>query len=99
MLRFLQRTLLYQRTSEAMHAYRVLKRAEHRSALKLKRAAVRARVLSEVQKAQIERVRSAHTGASFGDLRRGAVCATEITDFCDVWLATIDGAQDANGES
>lgn len=54
MLRLLRRTLLYQRTTEVWDAYRALKRAEHRAALKLKRATVRSRVLHELQRAQIE---------------------------------------------
>lgn len=54
MKRFVRESLLYRRMTEAWNSYRSLRRTEHRAALKMKRAAVKARVMHEMRMIELE---------------------------------------------
>lgn len=92
MLRLLRNTLLHRRLAEAYAEYRSLKLAEHRAALKVKRAAVRARVRYEVQRAQVERamlqVEAVRTAARVQGLREVAGQQAEVQERMRALLAS-----------
>lgn len=57
MLRLLQNTLLYKQIVEIIQANRSLVLAKHRSSLRMKRAAIRSRIYSEILREQAEQMR------------------------------------------
>eukprot|EP00177_Eucheuma_denticulatum_P000757 GFKZ01001366.1.p2 GENE.GFKZ01001366.1~~GFKZ01001366.1.p2 ORF type:complete len:252 (-),score=39.24 GFKZ01001366.1:710-1381(-) len=53
---FMRRTLLLRRISEVFEAHRALRRSQHRASIRIKRAAVQARLNQELQQLRIERI-------------------------------------------
>lgn len=79
MFRFFRNTLLYKQLAEIKETRRDILRSQHRTGIRLKRAAIRARILCEMYRLQAEGV-----CVTFVLKKRGRLTSLKI--YGEVWL-------------